>query len=158
MKLSRKAWNNVLLFSSLLMILLFSLSGKSKNEHSQLTQLLPNDAQITAISLERRLWKQNEDGSWHNPMSKQDTQVAHIIKQWQSLQLPIWPDVIGGHSPITRIQIQIKHLAEPININLFHTSKFKLISNWQGQLLQLSNEQYEQLIQPLLIQASKVSS
>ncbi|WP_440906031.1 hypothetical protein ACMZOO_07275 [Catenovulum sp. SX2] len=108
-RLSRSGWNNVLIFTSLIMIFLFnglhlkmfSSDGKPVQQHS----LLPADEMILTIdfpnySLERigRSWRTMPESNYSAE------QLQAVVEQWQQLQVqPIdvmpnetkqYPDVV----------------------------------------------------------------
>jgi len=155
MKLSRKAWNNVLLISAFLMILIFNITGKSTAISSDLVGILPENSKIIALSIDQQLWKQTENG-WQSHLPKVNNgQTAKTISLWQSHKFTVWPDVIGGSTQVKRIKVQIAQLANPIELTLFYSQKQKILTNWQGQLLQLSPEEFELLFTPLMQQSNQ---
>ena len=154
MKLSRKGWNNILLFASLLMILLFSISNKVTHQQSQGTGILPTDSQILAITIDNVVWQQSNN-SWQTNLdtqlsNQQIAQAQSSIRLWQQQILPVWPEPVGGSAKVTRIQLQLAGLATPIDLSLFHAGEQLLLSNWQGELLVLEQAQFAQLFTPLI--------
>lgn len=154
MKLSRKGWNNVILFSALLMIIVFNIIGKSKGISSELVGILPDNAEIMAISIEQQLWTKSNNG-WQSHLQKTPSQAVNkTIALWQNNKFTVWPDAVGGSSQVIRIKVQVAQLANPIDLSLFHGQGNKLITNWQGQLLLLNQEEFDLLFTPLMQQAN----
>ena len=103
MQLSRKAWNNVLIFSMLLMIFFFNGLHKKLNSvpvESGIQTLLP--AQSFILSLEfpdqkierigtawrsQALFKNAPESQWQSTQSN----IVQLINKWQGSELPLAP-------------------------------------------------------------------
>ena len=90
MRLSQRAWNNVIIFAMLAMILLFNLSDIFKGsdyDAQSIRPLLPRDAVIMTIDYGD--WKIERIGQgWRRtPAGPENVALSDIITQWQAATL-----------------------------------------------------------------------
>lgn len=90
-RLTQRAWNNVLIFSMLLLIALFNLSGglfnNSDNDNSGLTELLPQNAVVMSIEIDARTIERVGRG-WRLLPDGADAQLlAAVVNNWQQTKL-----------------------------------------------------------------------
>ena len=149
LRLSKQAWNNVLIFASLAFILILSRMGEHHQAgRSPTEQLFPIDAHI--LSWEMAQWRIERIGqSWRSVpnLGLTSEQLGAYIRDWQSLQmLPTEP--IGGVPQM--ITVWIAGFEGPVTLQLYQDSGRYAVQNWQGRWLQLSQPEYRSLLKPRL--------
>ncbi|MCE2593998.1 hypothetical protein K6Y31_04110 [Motilimonas cestriensis] len=154
MKLSKKAWNNVLIFAVLGMIFIFNFSHKRMlNEEissPKQTTLLPSHSMILTMqgpdyTIERigRSWRSRPD------IGLAPEQLNKMMNAWLSeplatLELPT------GQLPVSQFsqvyQFWLAGVDEPVSLTLYQLESGLVISNWQSQLLQLDELNIHKLL------------
>ncbi len=93
MRLSKRGWNNVIIFAMLVMIILFNLSDIFKSEQASLeaVPLLPEHALV--MSIEYADWKVERIGqSWRRSPGTTDTNdLSALAASWQSAMVQALP-------------------------------------------------------------------
>ncbi|WP_026376528.1 hypothetical protein [Aestuariibacter salexigens] len=87
MRLSQRAWNNVIIFAMLVMIVLFNLSDIFKSDSSaeyQPRPLLPDDALVMTIELDGSSVERIGQGWRQTPVSEHESDLAALVQAWQS--------------------------------------------------------------------------
>ncbi|MFC6438572.1 hypothetical protein [Bowmanella sp. JS7-9] len=89
LRLSKRAWNNVLIFASLFMIVLFNFSNKLMLENANQTPLtlLPADAMIQRIEFGQQELQRIGRGWRLQPMRGDEVDLNQIIQNWQQVIL-----------------------------------------------------------------------
>lgn len=156
MRLSRRGWNNVLIFLVLAMILVFRLSddrlsgaGDDKAKASsdsvvvdgQLALLPPNSI-ILEIDLPSRVI-QRVGTTWRSQPSAARPVVT--VDAWQHMRLKPWTKPIGAGVKGQSIQVFIAQSDTPLRLTLFKKGEHYFLTNWQGKLLQLDQADYQAL-------------
>ncbi|RKF22141.1 hypothetical protein DBZ36_00405 [Alginatibacterium sediminis] len=150
-RLSRRAWNNVIIFAVGGMILIFQLMEYRQSESEELPQsnyysLLPSEATILQLNLPQlRIERAGVD--WKSEPQLEPNKLVQIIDAWMHIQLPVWNGSINGSSQATKVQIYIAGSREPIQLSLFQSEDRYVIRNWQGQILELDLDSYHTLFQ-----------
>lgn len=89
LRLSRKGWNNVIIFTMLAMILLLhNITGRFTDTESQQRLLLPADALIMSLQFDQ--YKVERIGqSWRTnaPLTEPPKKLAELIFAWRSAML-----------------------------------------------------------------------
>jgi hypothetical protein len=90
-RLTQRAWNNVLIFSMLLLIVLFNLStGLFKNDDTNLSpfiELLPQNAVVMSIELDSRTIERVGRGWRLLPDGANAQLLATLVANWQQAKL-----------------------------------------------------------------------
>lgn len=151
MTLSRRGWNNVIIFVVLAMMMIFQYSGKKLNENKtpSYQTALPANAVILAMQLEnmniRRVGAELE----MTPKSHlSQAQLAKIVKTWETATFKSLPSDIQVENLAYGINISftLANLAEPVVVILYQIDNGYLIQNWQNQLLQLDESELQVLL------------
>lgn len=109
LKLTRRNWNNVLIF--VVLILMFSLydwSGSKTASMSEPTQLIPEHAQLLSVSIaEQRLVK--AAGQWQlQPGGRAGVNAQQMASAWQySILLPLPEQVQQNWVPVAQASVQL---------------------------------------------------
>lgn len=145
MKLSKKAWNNVLIFAVLGMIFIFNYSHKRLTHENLSTPkqatLLPSEAMILTMqgpdyTIERigRSWRSRPDIGL--PPEQLDKMMhAWLSEPLKALELPDGQLPVSQYSQV--YQFWLAGVTEPVSLTLYQLDSGLVISNWQSQLLQL---------------------
>ncbi|WP_432455391.1 MULTISPECIES: hypothetical protein [unclassified Agarivorans] len=146
MKMSRRGWNNIIIFAVAAMILVFKyveINDKSVSvEASAAQQLLPVGATILRIELPDLLIERLGTEWRSKPVI--DHPIA-VVDAWLHVQLEPWPNAVGGAARSHIIQVYLANLASPLQLTLFELGDQRMITNWQGQLFQLDQASYSAL-------------
>ena len=89
LRLSKRAWNNVLIFASLFMIVLFNFSNKLmlENANQAPLTLLPADAMIQRIEFGQQELQRIGRGWRLQPMRGDEVDLNQLIQNWQQVIL-----------------------------------------------------------------------
>ncbi|WP_051333399.1 hypothetical protein [Aliagarivorans marinus] len=153
MKLSRRAWNNVIILTVAAMILTFRFfelrPGEQPAEISA-GRLLPEGAVILQLNLPDRTIERHGT-EWHvESTSNAAVNASPIttIDAWMHAELSPWEQAVGGAAQTSQVSVYLASLSEPLQLTLFELPERRVISNWQGQLLELDPGTYELLFAP----------
>jgi len=147
MHLSRKGWNNVLIFSVLLIIFVFNFSQKltlSPKVHQRsiipesvtIVEIKTPDYQITRLG---RIWQSQPALG----LSKQ--QLNTLVYNWQHLKLATQDPVSENVAPYT-IQVYIADQDQPIIVQLYQYGEHYLLQTDSDMSLLLEANQLPLLL------------
>lgn len=139
-KLSRRTWNNILIFIVLLMMFtLYDWSGQQQDSAEPIA-LIADPTDLLGVSVaQSRLVK--TDTGWQLQSDKALTVSAQqMASAWQYSILQPVPDTVGQRwQPLTQASIQFNSVLEPQIWLLYHeNSAYLLQQAGQGQLYHLS--------------------
>ncbi|OAN16997.1 hypothetical protein A3K86_08670 [Photobacterium jeanii] len=153
MKLSRRGWNNVIIFAVLMFIAAIQLPPLIKekfgttvkatvDEAPLLVRLLPSDANITQLILPARHYQREGEHWLLDGIASGDTAP---IMHWRELTgTPVEPEVMAKLKPQltqpTSVEIWLATQAEPVRVTVYQLPQFWLLQNWQAQWLAVSVE------------------
>lgn len=146
MKMSRRGWNNIIIFAVASMILIFKYVELHKQEASpELSlagQLLPQGATVLRLELPE-LVIERVGTEWRSepPIER----PVAVIDAWLHIELTPWQNAIGGAATSDTVVVYLANSAVPIELNLFSLGEQHWINNWQGQLLQVDADSYQAL-------------
>lgn len=149
LKLSRRNWNNVLIFAVLiLMFVLYGIPQRLAERTEREHRLIPADTELLMVAFgEQRLIKAGPQ--WQlQPASALPVDAAKLALAWQhSLLTPV--DVASDTSrvPVAQASVQLVGQTAPLIWLLYpaEDSQFLLQQAGQGQFYQLSAAQAAQL-------------
>lgn len=147
MRLSRRGWNNVLIFSVLLIIFVFNFSQKltlSPKVHQRsvipesvtIVEIKTPDYQITRLG---RSWQSQPDLG----LSKQ--QLNTLVNNWQNLKLETHDPVNDKISPYT-IQVYTADQDQPVIVQLYQYGEHYLLQTDPTMSLLLNAKQLPLLL------------
>ncbi|MFT5880409.1 MAG: hypothetical protein ACI86X_001537 [Moritella sp.] len=152
MQLSRRGWNNVLIFAVLVMMLIFQYSGNMLNQDPK-TPLyqpaLPANAVVLSMQFDniqiRRIGRELEIKP---AMRLTQPQLQQIIKAWESATFKALPADIAVTNLAygVNISFELAHLSEPVTLILYQVEGGYLLQNWQQQLLQIDEAELQVLL------------
>jgi hypothetical protein len=120
MRLSRKGWNNVLIFGVLFVVFMFNF-GHKLTLSPKVQQRTIIDNNLTIVEIKTPDYKIKRFGrSWQSEPSLglSEQQLTSLVSNWQNLQLETQPPVSNTKSPYT-IQVYTANQEQPIIVQLF---------------------------------------
>lgn len=147
MNLSRKGWNNVIIFAVFIIIFIFNfspkltLSPKSEQRSVISSELLIVEIKTPDFNIKRigRAWKSEPD------LGLSEQQLALLVQNWQQLELEPQATIKNAHPPYV-IQIYTAHQAQPIIVQLFQQGDDYLLQIDPALSLSLSGQQLPLLL------------
>lgn len=105
-RLSRKAWNNVIIVSMLLMILLFNTSTNILNPTSQdeAVQLIPEESRLLTLNIDNIKLERIGSG-WRNvgEVMLGQQQINDLLEHWLSATMRPFEDELPASTPVIAI-------------------------------------------------------
>lgn len=144
-KLSRRGWNNVLIFCCLAFILIFSRVGQDDLDATT-HRLLPEHVHV--LSWEGATWRIERVGTtWRSlpELNIPTEQLSDLIHAWQAWHLPPSAPLRGQPQ---RLTVWVANSDIPVTLNLYQDNGTYALQNWRGDWLALEEAQYRQLLQP----------
>ncbi|NOU52667.1 hypothetical protein HG263_19360 [Pseudoalteromonas sp. JBTF-M23] len=159
MGLTRKAWNNVVIFSMLLMI--FFLNGihhKLNPEEAPigLQRLLPEQSFVLTLAfpgykIERIGTSWRIDGPWQANAE----QLQALVTLWQSAELEVSNVSLSADKALSVARFWLASEELPLSYQLYYDNQhYYLFDKQQQHWLLLSTEQAQQLFAPLSLSDS----
>jgi hypothetical protein len=151
-QLSRRGWNNVLIFAVLAMMLIFQYSGNMLNQDSKAPlyqPALPANAVVLSMQFDniqiRRVGRELEIKP---AMRLTQAQLQQIIKAWESATFKVLPADIAVTNLAygVNLSFELANLSEPVTLILYQVEGGYLLQNWQQQLLQIDEAELQVLL------------
>ena len=147
MRLSRKGWNNVLIFAVLTIIFIFNLGHKlAPNKESD--QLFIIDQQLTIVEIKTPDFKIIRVGrSWQSEpnVGLSEQQLAMLINNWQHLPLTVH-DPIPPSPHSYPVLVYSANNSEPITVNLIQQGDDYVLQTESNNTLFLTAQQLPLLL------------
>ena len=147
MRLSRKGWNNVLIFAILTIIFIFNFAPKLTLTTKQ-QQRTVIDKQLTIVEIKTPDFKIKRVGrSWQSEpnLGLSEQQLALLVHNWQNLTLPSQTAIDDLTAPYL-ISIYTASQEQPFIINLVEQDDNYLLQINATTALQLSAQQLPLLL------------
>ena len=117
-KLSQRAWNNVIIVSMLVLILLFNFSSRFLNdggdEASSLHTLVPLNMAITTMAFEQDKVERIGQG-WRTTSEMYNNEViASLVKHWVNAEISLFEQSPNWQSPSSTVKLWFAGQALPI--------------------------------------------
>lgn len=117
-KLSKTAWNNVIIFSTLILIVLFNFSSNLLNsnaeQHHTLTNLIPVERVITTIQYEQAKVERIGQG-WRVKFAQaQQTDLSQLVNHWMQARIELFDTAFDVPTDISTVKIWFAGQQEPI--------------------------------------------
>ncbi len=154
MKLSRTAWNNVIIFSVMGLILLINLTNNDEQQTTNISvnnemNILTEHQHILTLTINQELFIERIGKTWRATPAKLSGQaLEQMIYAWQQSTgstLSTAPVVIQENA--TKVTIDLAGEAEPLILSLYLANQQLLIFNHQNEMwLQLPQALYFQLL------------
>lgn len=152
MQLSRRGWNNVIIFAVLAMMLIFQYSGNMLNQDSKAPlyqPALPANAVVLSMQLDNiQIRRVGSELEIKPAMGLTQPQLQQIIKAWESATFKSLPEdiVVTNLAYGVNISFELANLSEPVTLILYQVEGGYLLQNWQQQLLQIDEAELQVLL------------
>ncbi|WP_214000519.1 hypothetical protein [Arsukibacterium sp.] len=151
LKLSRRNWNNVLIFAVLiLMFVLYGIPQRLQQKMAAEHRLIPADSELLMVGFaNQRLVKAGPQ--WQLQPAVNNVDAAQLALAWQHSQLiPVDTVPMQSRVPLAQASVQLVGESSPIIWLLYpdddpDTSQYLLQQAGQSQFYQLSAQQARQL-------------
>ena len=152
MNLSRRGWNNVMIFVILAMMLIFQYSGgkfKGDSKSTAYQSALPANGVILSMQMDnitiRRVGAELEV---QPPLNLSQTQLNKIVRVWETATFKALSNDIqvSNLNYGINISFQLANVAEPVVVILYQIENGYLLQNWQQQLLQIDESELQVLL------------
>jgi hypothetical protein len=154
-KLSQRAWNNVIIISTLILILLFNFSSNFLNggsdEQGVLTGLVPVNMTITTIEFKQHKIERIGQG-WRSTSSNVTNEILiNLVRQWQQAEIAgfaqetSWQSVEGDADNL--VKVWFAGQASPIEYRFLELADKSLVQI-DNVTYQLTNVDYPTLRLP----------
>ena len=149
-KLSQKAWNNVIIISMLVLIVMFNASSNFLNggaDDPDSPQLLPPGTEITTLDF--GTYKVERIGrAWRAVgIAATEQQLSQLVRAWQDAETQALSDDVSlaqtEHSSV--VQIYLVGQVAPLRFELFKLPDTTVV-NTGKRLVKLRKENYQTLI------------
>ncbi|WJG09507.1 hypothetical protein [Aliiglaciecola sp. LCG003] len=146
-RLSRKAWNNVIIFAMILMILLFNTTNNiltGSREESQL-HLLPEHSMLMTLQMPEVNIERIGQG-WRTVPTKafDETQLQALAQKWQSSQMVDYSGALPAEMPVVVIAWLASENSGRV-FQLYPNGQDTLVL-YQQKMYQITDTSLEQLI------------
>ncbi len=152
MQLSRRGWNNVLIFVVLAMMLVFQYSGKKMeggDSASQYQTALPSNAVVLSMQFDNiQIQRVGSQLATQPELGLSQPQLQQIIKAWESATFkPVANDIVIANLAYgINVSFELANLAEPVTLILYQIDNGYLLQNWQSQLLHIDESELQVLL------------
>jgi hypothetical protein len=147
-KLSQRAWNNVIIVSMLVLILLFNFSSRFLNdggdEASSLHTLVPLNMAITTMAFEQDKVERIGQG-WRTTSEMYKNEViASLVKHWVNAEISLFEQSPNWQSPSSTVKLWFAGQALPIEYQFIQLED-KTLVKIDKQTYQLISPSYKML-------------
>ncbi|QUM86932.1 MULTISPECIES: hypothetical protein [unclassified Moritella] len=152
MQLSRRGWNNVLIFAVLAMMLVFQYSGKKiegDESAGQYQTALPAHAVVLSMQFDNiQIQRVGSQLATLPELGLSQPQLKQIIKAWETATFkPVVNDIVIANLAYgINISFELANLSEPVTLILYQIDSGYLLQNWQGQLLKIDESELQVLL------------
>ena len=148
-KLSQRAWNNVLIVSMLSLIMLFNLSSDFLNSESDdasiVQRLVPADMLISTIEFENGKIERVGQGWRIESDSQVNQHPEDIIHHWQQAEINIFEQNVEWADSLPKVTLWFIGQSEPVEYQFLQLADKTLIKIDQ-HTYQLTGLSYQMLI------------
>ena len=152
MALSRRGWNNVIIYSVLAMLLLFYFAPKHlmtlRQQHLQSFKLVPDGYVLVQLQFDRTDLQQAGPVWRFQPVVDDQINPAELAELWQQTELKPWPQQIElSPQPIRRVAVLLAGDTNVSQWGLYQNGRdFYLKKQGFVDIFQVTTSQAEQLI------------
>ena len=151
-RLTQRGWNNVIIVSMLMLILLFNFSSNflngESNEASSLLTLVPANMTITTMAFEHEKVERIGQG-WRVTSGKyakkySNEKLANLVEHWVNAEISLFEQSPNGQLPFTTVKLWFAGQALPIEYQFMPLAEKTLVRIDQ-QTYQLISPSYQML-------------
>ena len=148
-KLSQRAWNNVIIVSMLILIMLFNFSSDFLNGGSEpdstLLTLVPAGMTITTIEFEDEKVERIGQG-WRSTSGETNNKsLASLVEHWDNAQVSLFEHHLDGQKSVASIMLWFAGQALPLHCQFIQLAD-KTLVKIDGQTYELLSPTYQKLI------------
>lgn len=141
-KLSQRAWNNVIIVSMLMLIMLFNFSSDflngSSDEASSMVTLVPANMTITTITFEQQKVERIGQG-WRATSGMYSNQrLASLVEQWMNAEINLFEQSPNWQLPTSTVKLWFAGQALPIEYQFMQLADKTLVKINQKTYLLIS--------------------
>jgi len=143
MGLSKKAFNNILIFTMLSIIFIANFSHllfESENKATQ-TVINPSKHIVEIQTVDLAIKRLGRSWSTEPPIEYSEQQLVNIIQRWQTTPLSVYEGTFTNSNPYV-IKIYLIEQVQPIIVKLYQHGDDYLLQTEEMRLLQLSTAQF----------------
>jgi hypothetical protein len=148
-KLSQRAWNNVIIVSMLILIMLFNFSSDFLNDgsdgSSSLLTLVPPNMAITTMAFAQEKVERIGQGWRATSGMHSNERIALLVKYWMNAKISLFEQMPNWQSPSSTVQLWFAGQALPIEYQ-FMQMEDKTLVKIDQQTYQLISPSYQMLI------------
>lgn len=147
-RLSQRAWNNVIIVSMLTLIMLFNLSSnflnKGGSEFSSMLTLVPTNMVITTMQFEQEKIERIGQGWRATYGTYSNERLEGLVKHWLNAEISLFDQGQSWQSPTSTVQLWFAGKALPIEYQ-FKQMADKTLVKIDKQIYQLISPSYQML-------------
>lgn len=130
-RLSQRGWNNVIIFTTLILILLFNFSSDFLNRNAEdktaIPALIPSDWVITTIDYGQDKIERIGQG-WRAQSGKlEHDDLTQLVNAWQNAEIELFDSNLNWQTDTQVIQVWFAGQAEPIEYSFLPLADKTLI-------------------------------
>ncbi|MGJ8679121.1 hypothetical protein [Paraglaciecola sp.] len=139
-RLSKRGWNNVIIFTTLILIMLFNFSSDFLNRGTKdtptVSTLIPEGSVITTIEFHNDLVERIGQGWRAKSGSLTNEQLAELVLAWQKAQVKLIDTSHDGQNDTSSIKVWFAGQAQSVEYSFF-LSDDKTIVKFEQDFYQL---------------------
>ena len=150
-KLSQRAWNNVIIVSMLILIMLFNFSSDFLNgggaQNSSLLTLIPTGMTITTIEFEGETVERIGQGWRSTSGVRNNKSLASLVEHWNNAQISLFEQRLDGQKSAASVTLWFAGQALPLHYQFIQQAD-QIVVKIDGQIYELLSPSYQKLIFP----------
>jgi hypothetical protein len=147
-KLSQRAWNNVVIVSMLVLIMLFNFSSSflndGRNEAPTFLTLVPLNLAITTMVFEQDKVERIGQGWRTTSGLYSNAEIASLVEHWVNAEISLFRQGLNWQSPSSKVKLWFAGQALPIEYQ-FMQLEDKTLVKIDKQTYQLISPRYKML-------------
>lgn len=147
LRLTQRGWNNILIFSMLLLFVLFNFSGGLFNQADSQSKLalslLPEDSVVMSIKIGELTIERVGRGWRLLPQGAEFHLLAALVDNWQQAELKALNKAALGNPQVVTVWLAAE---EHARVYQFYKVEGKLLVKKDGHLFQVVNMTWQQLL------------
>lgn len=147
-KLSQRAWNNVIIVSMLILIMLFNFSSDflngGSNKTPSLLTLVPAGMTITTIEFENETVERIGQGWRSTSGIRNNKSLTSLVEYWNNAQINLFEHNLDGHKSAASMTLWFAGQALPVHYQFIQLAD-KMLVKIDGQIYELISPGYQKL-------------
>ena len=147
-RLSQRAWNNVIIVSMLMLIILFNFSSNFLNDGSDkassLLTLVPANMAITTMEFEQQKVERIGQGWRTTSGGHNNERLESLVEHWSNAEINLFDQSLNWQSPSSKVKLWFAGQALPIEYQFIQLAD-KTLVKIDKQTYQLISPSYQLL-------------